>query len=64
MSSDRLDVKPLTMIHYECYKERKDGFITCAETETAISATQDVNVKKKSKFKRLAIKTVFDLKFF
>jgi len=47
MSSDRLDVKPLTMIHYECYKERKDGFITCAETEIAISATQDVNVKKK-----------------
>ena len=39
MSSDRLDVKSLTMIHYKCYKEQKDRFITCAETEIAISAT-------------------------
>lgn len=51
MSSDRLDVKPLTMIHYERYKERKDGFITCTETEIAISAIQDVNVKKNASLK-------------
>lgn len=51
MSSDRLNVKPLTMIHYEHYKEWKDGFITCAGTQIAISATQDVNVKKNAGLK-------------
>lgn len=39
------------MIHYEHYKEWKDGFITYAGTQIAISATQDVNVKENAGLK-------------
>jgi len=45
-SNDKLDINLLTMIHYECDEEWRDGFTTCAVTEIAITATQGITVRK------------------